>query len=366
MAASKAGDKPDSLLSPLPAVVRRLLVWHQGALGDLLLALPTLKALAGHYPGAVFTGVGQPVRWRLLQESLPLAAVWDSSDQLWLELYAEGEIAPALRRRLSVFDLAVVFGVRPDSPLRRRLEEVGLPCLWLPSFPSGGRVSVTDYQLRFLCRMGLTTPERDRCLELPPATLALGRRWRQEQNSELVLALAPGSGHPKKNWPLPSFLDLAAALRARYRAKVWWVLGPAETGVTAALLELLPPKDRLFLADLPLDTLAAHLYWCDYYIGNDSGVTHLAAACGRPWVLALFGPSDPCLWAPRGPRVRVIASRRPCAPCTAGREIPCPRPQCLEELPAPQVLATLAALTTASPQPDAVQHKPQETTQKDP
>jgi ADP-heptose:LPS heptosyltransferase len=42
------------------------------------------------------------------------------------------------------------------------------------------------------------------------------------------------------------------------------------------------------------------------YVGNDSGITHLAAAAGAP-VVAIFGPTDPAVWAPRGDRVRVIA-----------------------------------------------------------
>jgi ADP-heptose:LPS heptosyltransferase len=43
------------------------------------------------------------------------------------------------------------------------------------------------------------------------------------------------------------------------------------------------------------------------YIGNDSGISHLAAAAGAP-VVALFGPTDPAVWAPRGPRVRILAA----------------------------------------------------------
>ncbi len=42
-----------------------------------------------------------------------------------------------------------------------------------------------------------------------------------------------------------------------------------------------------------------------HYIGNDSGITHLAAALGTP-TLALFGPTDPAQWAPRGPHVRIL------------------------------------------------------------
>lgn len=51
--------------------------------------------------------------------------------------------------------------------------------------------------------------------------------------------------------------------------------------------------------------LACWLARARLYIGNDSGITHLAAAVGTP-VLALFGPTDPAVWAPRGPHVRVV------------------------------------------------------------
>ena len=51
--------------------------------------------------------------------------------------------------------------------------------------------------------------------------------------------------------------------------------------------------------------LACWLASARLYIGNDSGITHLAAAVGTP-VLALFGPTDPAIWAPRGPHVRVL------------------------------------------------------------
>jgi heptosyltransferase III len=52
--------------------------------------------------------------------------------------------------------------------------------------------------------------------------------------------------------------------------------------------------------------LASWIAGARAYIGNDAGITHLAAAAGAP-VVAIFGPTDPVLWAPRGPRVRIVA-----------------------------------------------------------
>jgi ADP-heptose:LPS heptosyltransferase len=60
--------------------------------------------------------------------------------------------------------------------------------------------------------------------------------------------------------------------------------------------------------DLPARVLGAVLAHAGLYVGNDSGVSHLAAAWGAP-VLALFGPTDPAQWAPVGPRVKVLRAK---------------------------------------------------------
>ena len=68
---------------------------------------------------------------------------------------------------------------------------------------------------------------------------------------------------------------------------------------------LRPPEGALPAHDLPLDQLAALLARTGLHLGNDAGVSHLAAAVGAPTV-CLFGPTDASCWAPLGPRVRVV------------------------------------------------------------
>ena len=84
------------------------------------------------------------------------------------------------------------------------------------------------------------------------------------------------------------------------------------------LRALAKAQGQLLLADAPLARVAGVLSRCRLYIGNDSGLTHLAAAVGEPEVLALFGPTDPRVWAPLGPRVRTLTGPCPQAPCAAG------------------------------------------------
>lgn len=107
-------------------------------------------------------------------------------------------------------------------------------------------------------------------------------------------AVHPFAGSMKKRWPLERFQELGQRL-ARH-IPVEWCAGPED--------EL--PGARRFD-----DTyeLACWLATARIYIGNDSGPSHLAAAVGTP-VVALFGPSDPAVWAPRGPHVAIAAAHR--------------------------------------------------------
>jgi hypothetical protein len=99
------------------------------------------------------------------------------------------------------------------------------------------------------------------------------------------------SGSPRKCWPLDRYRELARRLEPHM--PVCWCAGPEDS-----------LSDAVRIADLY--ELACWLAAARVYIGNDSGITHLAAAVGTP-VVALFGPTDPRIWAPRGPQVQVIA-----------------------------------------------------------
>ena len=107
------------------------------------------------------------------------------------------------------------------------------------------------------------------------------------------------------------------------------------------------------MANRPLAQVARILSRCRLYLGNDSGLTHLAAAVAGPDVLALFGPTDPRVWAPLGPHVHPLTAPCPKAPCAAGRLIPCPEPVCLEALSPDSVLAAAARFLAAPELPEA-------------
>jgi heptosyltransferase-3 len=329
-------------------VVENLLIWHQGALGDLLLAGPALAALSRHYPQARITALGQSEFWRLLSLRLPIAEVFDSGEARWAPLFAETPLPRELRERLAPFQLALVFAPRPQSLLLDHLRQAGIAAVhWLPSFPETGIEAVAAIQARSLAALGLA-------YEPVPFTLEVGPP-RHEALPELAgpgpwLAVAPGSGHPCKNWPLSYYYEVSRALAWEYKLKVVWLAGPAEDSLLPYLEALARAQEQAVLAHRPLARVAQVLSRCRLYLGNDSGLTHLAAAVGSPEVLALFGPTDPRVWAPLGPQVHTLTAPCPQAPCAAGRTIACPEPRCLQELSPETVLAAAAQVLSAPEQ----------------
>jgi heptosyltransferase-3 len=327
--------------------VDKILIWHQGALGDLLLAGPALVAISRHYFPARITALGHPERWGLLSGSLPVDEVWDSGAGQWVPLFSDGSLPPKICEHLARFQLALVFSPRPPTTLQDRLHQAGISMVrWLPSFPETGVEAVATLQARHLATLGVSyvpTPfklgiEADQAqkpLDLPGAGPG---PW---------LAVAPGSGQVRKNWPLSHYYEVSRVLAWKFGLGVVWLAGPAEGPMLPYLEALVQAQGQTLLANRPLARAARVLSRCRLYLGNDSGLTHLAAAVGGPDVLALFGPTDPRVWAPLGPQVHTLAAPCPQAPCATGHTIPCLDTHCMEALSPETVLATATHLLSA-------------------
>ena len=209
-----------------------------------------------------------------------------------------------------------------------------------PFQPDQKRVHQADY---YLACVGHSSPETS-IPEIPlkPEALAWCEGyWRKHfLSGKQVIALAPGSGARQKNWPASSFRAVADWWRQRPSGAVMVLLGPVEeeTGDYTALCQ-----GAVLVCDLNLGQLAALLARSDLYLGNDSGVSHLAAALGVV-SLVLFGPSSVNQWSPRGKNVTVVTQNVDCAPCTAPVMKSCPHRKCLTTLEPESIIKELDKL----------------------
>jgi heptosyltransferase-2 len=132
-----------------------------------------------------------------------------------------------------------------------------------------------------------------------------------------VISLHPGSGSFRKNWPVEQFALLADRVRSSMPAQPLFILGEADAAAARALPRLAPAVP--VLANRTLKEVASVLAASRGYVGNDSGITHLAAALGVP-VVALFGPTDAAMWGPRGANVVILRGREPTSEALAAIE----------------------------------------------
>jgi ADP-heptose:LPS heptosyltransferase len=141
----------------------------------------------------------------------------------------------------------------------------------------------------------------------------------------LKIFIHPGSGSIRKRWPLARFLELADILEKKGLGPQF-ICGPAEQDLAAELAKQNRPVHGLG----KLTDLADLLESAGGYIGNDSGVSHLASFLGLPGVV-IFGPTDPLRWKPTGPRIEIVRPELDCNPCFEIEPENCPEPRCLTD-----------------------------------
>ena len=211
-----------------------------------------------------------------------------------------GPVAPRLRERLAWFDLAVAY--TRNAALLKGLSSVVSRAVIHDPAPPDAAVHISRRLVEPLNALGITPGDVDPPLlqftaeeDAAAASLrrALPRRF---------LAVHPGSGSLAKSWPKERFVEFIDTLDA---GPFLLVVGPADADAAAPLRD---HRNAVIADNLKVRRLAALLGQAAVFVGNDSGVTHLAAAAGAPTV-ALFGPTDPAVWAPVGANVRVLRGR---------------------------------------------------------
>ena len=325
-----------------------VLVIHQGALGDFVLALPALETLRKVFPQAKSVMMGYPRILELVERRFYADDILSVDQKGMASFFAqEGSLDPALSQFFKRFDLVVVFGRDGEGTIIRNLKRV---CegrvLHVRSFPAWDeKVHLTDHLLRQIAQYGFPASRSIPKLYLKEEDRQWARDfWKNKgvtsEERSRVAILHPGSGSKKKVWPLNRFLDLAHRLQDDLGSKILIVLGPAEGPEVQKAFEGIGSNMPVVAKELTLLQLASVMEGCRFFAGNDSGISHLAAAVGLPTV-AIFGPTDQRVWSPRGEKTFVVSREVPCSPCPQERLIQCKDFECLRGIETEEVLKGL-------------------------
>ncbi len=248
--------------------MRRLAI-RPGAIGDFIVSLPALECLKCEYLEIWAAAANVPlVRFARAR----------AISSTGLDLLGVAEPPPCLIEELRSFDSIISWYGANRPEFRKLAGLLELPFTFLAALPPQGTgVHAADYYLDQVSRFG------------PCASDGIPRIACDVARGDFAV-VHPFSGSPRKNWPLAKYQALARQLERVMPVR--WCAGPDDPPLAGAV-----HIDNLY-------ELACWLARARLYIGNDSGITHLAAAVRTP-VLALFGPTDPGVWAPRGPNVRI-------------------------------------------------------------
>lgn len=246
----------------------RLLI-RPGAIGDFILSLPALESLRADQTEVWCAG-----------PNVPLARFADSAQSIVssgldrLGLLPDEDVIERLRG----FDSIISWYGTNRPEFRELTEQLRLPFQFLPALPSGGGHAVEFYN--------------DQARQLGGKPAARFPEIRCPARGRSFAVIHPFASNPAKRAPMAVFQS--AAGRLAEIMPVHWLAGPEEELEGAVRIE-------------DLYDLACRLREARVFIGNDSGIAHLAAAVGTPVQAFFRTTADPTVWAPRGPSVNTTA-----------------------------------------------------------
>jgi ADP-heptose:LPS heptosyltransferase len=247
-------------------VTNEILLIHLGGLGDVCLSESTFHSLHVHFEGNLHA-LGYK-RFLALFD-LYFAQVQSVEERKWLWLFSD---LPCEKH----WEQTVLVGKDKGGEMRRRLSAVSSePPLFINLYPEEERTHVEAYQLAQLQKLGVKPL----------------RKETEEQSRDRII-LYPEKGHMKRKWPYDYFIDLYRVLKSR--------------GVNVVLLEapdLEPSLDESRRFEGLTET-ARFFKEGGLFFSNDSGIAHLAAACGMA-TITLFWDHDPVIWHPRGRNIAI-------------------------------------------------------------
>jgi ADP-heptose:LPS heptosyltransferase len=286
----------------------RMLVILPGAIGDFILTLPALLWLKHKF---------QPDRLEIWLERTNLSllpslayihqgvALADTPVDRWPP-------SQTLFNQLQKFDLVISWRGSEHQEWVDSLQAHHSNLHFLSSFSKNYYLHATEFRKMQLASLFGDIADYPSFPEVSPPAESLRsaheilQGW-AEPGRKLVM-VHPGASGMRKLWPAGHFAELNLYL-LEHHYQVLICEGPQDSQVVRSVLEAIPDQEAarhiriIRLDDLTL--LASVMKLCHVYIGNDSGITHLAAASGIN-TLCLFTTTDPVLWAPRGPRASYL------------------------------------------------------------
>jgi heptosyltransferase III len=331
---------------------RTIVMVHPGGLGDVLLAVPAMVRLRIHFPNHQLVLCAEDQAARLL-DACRIIDVWTSvQGRACTDLFVGTDsVTGQVQTWLEDCDLAIGWTQDLDGKLSETFKAAGARKVLVRS-PFSTLIRATHQRDRFLEAIDEAPFDQGGgvLLTVTEPLYCLGRACLKEADLANVQPLAiihPGSGSAHKCVAPKTLAAVVTGLQMSGATPVI-LEGPADREPVEQLLQLCedPP---IVIKGLDLLTVAGVLAQTRLFIGQDSGITHLAGLLGVCTV-AIFGPTDPARWAPHGAHVTVVRGA-PCLCPSWGDVSQCEEKPCLNVSQGHLVALCLTHLKEAAVRP---------------
>jgi len=280
--------------------MNRFLIIYPGALGDILLTCPVLFLLKKTIPNCCIDYVGNPEYLYLLKNEIN--NIYDYQSVKLLSIFSPtSSIETECQTWLESYDCIIFWSSRFEAFILKKLKALKNPFIIYDSLtpPKNYSEHLINFMLKTLKPFGIKF-ETFRIEDLPQLSIPHLNYIKSEK-----VIVHPGSGSYKKNLPIQTYKKLMDMIKQSLNLNITCILGPAEENIYSVMkngnwdLETLQSMNKL----------CSILKSAKYYIGNDSGVTHLAVQLGIN-TTAIFVSTNPVIWAPIGNQINIIHDQK--------------------------------------------------------
>ncbi len=342
--------------------IEKILIIKPSALGDIIHSLPFLAAVRKRYPEAkIHWVVGKGLHTFL--EGHPLIdRLWIMDKEGWKKIGRLNKILPeinAFRKGLKEekFDISVDLSGLLRSGLitwaagaRYRLgfsdSDEGSPFFYSHKIEGGGQIHAIDRYLKLARLMDCDTSQ----IEYPFPPLPAVSELFASLPAEFCI-MAPSAGKEANRWPAERFGQLAAELDLPSLV----ISSPADSHIVEEVVAASKGKGINLAGKTGLKELVALIARARFFVCNDTGPMHIAAALGVP-VFAIFGPANPVRTGPYGSSHTIIQETLSCSPCYARK--PCTKYnwRCMNDLTVDKVFGIIKSVRQETGEKENVEY----------
>ena len=310
--------------------VRRILVRATNWVGDSVMSVPALEVVRENFPSSSITVLARPWVVPLFKNHPAVDEILSYRKGKGLLAYFRELMQTAQLIRNNRYDLAILFQNAFEAAFLAYLG--GIP--YRVGYGGDGRGFLlthgvvrteevlknhqVEYYLNLLKAMGWDGPRRVPHLYVAPEDMEKARNLLHARGiieGDFVIGLSPGAlfGDAKR-WPADRFAKIGDWAAERWSARVLVLGSGNEADICEVLCGSMAREPYNFCGQTSLGVAIGLVRQCNFFVTNDSGLMHIAAALGVP-TLAIFGSTDPIATGPRGPKTRIVRHEIECAPC---------------------------------------------------